>query len=234
MIRPEVLRALLEAGATAEMIVAAVEVDYEKNKEQSAKRREQAAERQRKKRARDAREPDLFVPSNESVTLSHAESRVTERDTPSLSSFPPHPPNNSPTPVDDHDGEARRDGLINPEAVRIAQVVMKIVGINPEFVPPGWCGAPMRVHVWLAEGWTEPIIRAGVEAAMARKRDGPPETIKYFEKPIRQAIAAQSAPLPNVVKFQSDHQNGATVHPITAARDRAIAHLDAIIERGGG
>lgn len=54
MIEPSVLRAMLAAGATAEMIVAAVEADFDAEEKKKAVKRAQDAERQRKKRSTDA------------------------------------------------------------------------------------------------------------------------------------------------------------------------------------
>lgn len=50
MIEPHVLRAMLVAGATAEMIVAAVEADYAAEAEKKASKRSKDAERQRNRR----------------------------------------------------------------------------------------------------------------------------------------------------------------------------------------
>jgi uncharacterized protein YdaU (DUF1376 family) len=102
---------------------------------------------------------------------------------------------------DDHGEDAgARPPLVSPEASRIADEVARLSGIGePLDWPPGWCGAPMRVQAWLAQGWTEAPILAAVRGAIAKKRDGPPHSIQYFERPIAKLIAEQAAPLPNVV-----------------------------------
>jgi uncharacterized protein YdaU (DUF1376 family) len=64
--------------------------------------------------------------------------------------------------------------------------------------PPGWAQAPLRVRTYLDQGWQPEIMLAAARAAIARKRDGPPSTITYFEKPFARAHAEQSAPLPTV------------------------------------
>jgi hypothetical protein len=76
-LKSEVLRAMLEAGATAELIVAAVEADERASAARNADRRAKDAARQRRKRER-----DLFdlEEQAENTTPCHAESRVTERD----------------------------------------------------------------------------------------------------------------------------------------------------------
>lgn len=87
MIEPSVLRAMLAAGATAEMIVSVVEADYEAEAAKKAVKRAQDAERQRRNR--------------------HAESRdVTECPRDMMESrlvtdgekVPPHPPIKTITP----------------------------------------------------------------------------------------------------------------------------------------
>jgi hypothetical protein len=65
--KPQVLDALLAAGATAEMIVAAVKADQAEDEDRKASRRAKAAERQRKHRGGN-------------VTPNNAPSRVTECD----------------------------------------------------------------------------------------------------------------------------------------------------------
>lgn len=146
--------------------------------------------------------------------------------------------------VDQHHRRRARP-LVSPRSIEIVNLVMRLAGIETEFRPPGWVGAPYRVEtVWLAEGWTDAQIAAGVETAIARKRDGPPDSIHYFEKPIRRMIAANSAPLPNVVEirpevqnareYRGNYQDRGGIHPIAAAEERACARLDKIIERARG
>lgn len=109
MIRPEVLEALLAAGATAEMIVAAVKADAAADavarEAHDAERRSKATERQRRKRDRD------------NVTPCHASSRehdVTERDTPlPLPSSPQTP--QQPTPTPEKTTRPRKAPLAKPE-----------------------------------------------------------------------------------------------------------------------
>lgn len=66
--------------------------------------------------------------------------------------------------------------------------------------PVGWYGAPMRVKSWLDHGWQPEIIETAVKAAVATKRDGPPNSVNYFEKAIARAHADAASPLP-VVKI---------------------------------
>jgi hypothetical protein len=62
--------------------------------------------------------------------------------------------------------------------------------------PPGFCGAPHMVEKWLSGGWRPEIIISTIKGVLGRKRDGPPENISYFEKPIAKAHALADAPLP--------------------------------------
>jgi uncharacterized protein YdaU (DUF1376 family) len=88
--------------------------------------------------------------------------------------------------------------LIPAEAFELADKITVAAGHDPKFVPPSWAGAPMHVAKWLRQGWPAEIILIAVQAALAKKRDGPPHSIIYFEKPIAAEIARQAAPLPTV------------------------------------
>lgn len=120
--------------------------------------------------------------------------------------------------------------LISAESMALAEEVAVIAGHDLKFVPPAWCGAASRVQVWLANGWPPEIIRQSSRAQMHRKRDGPPDSIRYFEKGIAAAIASNSAPLPTVVPFPSETvqvRNGRPPQsPLMAAADRLIAELE--------
>jgi hypothetical protein len=103
--------------------------------------------------------------------------------------------------IDDDGGDARaREPLVPDEAVDLADQIAVISGIDPTHPPPAWCGAAMHVAKWLREGWPKEIILVGVQSAMARKQDGPPYSVKFFERAIASEIARQNAPLP-VIKL---------------------------------
>lgn len=100
--------------------------------------------------------------------------------------------------VEDGGGGSAREAplvLVTQEAFTIADEIGTIVGLDPEFTPPGWCGAAMQVQAWLAH-WTHNEIIAGVRAGMAGKRDGPPESPRYFEKPIARVHLRLVKPMP--------------------------------------
>lgn len=113
MLDPRILAALASAGATPDMIVAAVKADHAIEEERAAARRAKGAERKRRSRER------LALSRGQSVTSrDDAGHGVTERDTSpppsSPSSSPPTPslittPPSSPTPAPSLRSVAARD-----------------------------------------------------------------------------------------------------------------------------
>jgi len=119
------------------------------------------------------------------------------------------------------DAGAREAPLIGPEAMAVAAEIGAIAGFpKPLDWPPGWCGAPMRVQVWIAEGWRTDIAIATARAVMANKRDGPPDSIKYFEKAIAREMSRQAAPLPAVSSNQEVSHAQAPRHATGWQRSR--------------
>jgi hypothetical protein len=117
---------------------------------------------------------------------------------PAVSETPPDTEADTEQKDDDAEDAGARPPLIRPEAFEIANEIAGICGYDLEFVPPEWHGAPLRVEVWLAAEWPREIILAAVKGALAKKRGPPPSSINYFEKPIAEAVAKASAPLPKV------------------------------------
>jgi hypothetical protein len=78
-----------------------------------------------------------------------------------------------------------------------------------EFWPPGWAGAPMRVQGWINAGWPHDAAMAAARGAMARKIDGPPDTVQYFERPIARMLLKLSAPLPKIIDLESTYARAA-------------------------
>lgn len=105
-------------------------------------------------------------------------------------------PDSTETDIDD-DGDVRAS-LVSPEALKLADDLMVIAGHSLDFVPPGWCGAGMRVQTWMSRGWHPEIIRAAVKSAATRKRGKPAYSVDYFENAIAEEVARQAAPLPTV------------------------------------
>lgn len=100
-------------------------------------------------------------------------------------------------------GDDAREPLVSPEAISLADEIALIAGQDIAFVDPRWCGAAMHVSKWLREGWTREVILVGARLAMAKKRDGPAFSIKYFENEIAREVARQAAPLPTVKPSES-------------------------------
>lgn len=94
--KPEVMRALIAAGATAEMLVAAIEAEQQEAERIQADRKAKAAARQKAKRERDklASDADCHAMSRD-VTQSHGDNANV---TPVTRTTPPSPSNGSPTP----------------------------------------------------------------------------------------------------------------------------------------
>lgn len=112
---------------------------------------------------------------------------------------------------------AAGDARTREAALNLAEQVATIAGHpDPQHWPPGWCGAPLRVEAWLADpAWTTDIILAACREAMARKRDGPPHNIKFFENAIATAVARQAQPLPKVIITNPEpiHVQASQHHP---------------------
>lgn len=84
----------------------------------------------------------------------------------------------------------------------LADEVAIIAGIDPLHPPPAWCGAALHVSKWLREGWPREVIVVSAKTVMAKKRDGPPVSIRFFEHEIAREFARHSAPLPKVDAVQ--------------------------------
>lgn len=103
--------------------------------------------------------------------------------------------------IDDREDCARASGCsISDEAFALAEEIGAICGYaDVKAWPPEWCGAPQRAQTMLDAGWNRTTMIAEARAVMGRKRDGPPRSISYFEKPFAKAHALQAVPLPTVV-----------------------------------
>lgn len=117
----------------------------------------------------------------------------------SLNDRPNDPPTKSeapqPQPQIHDDGDVRaRD-----PAFDLALAIGVIAGYpDASYWPPGWLSAPQRVRQMLEHGWKPEVMLTAARGVMARKRDGPPSSISYFERPFAKAHAENLAPLPKV------------------------------------
>lgn len=123
-------------------------------------------------------------------------------------------------------GVARASGGLPPECIEIAREVGAVCGYPaPIDWPAKWQQAPYRVLTWISAGWSRENIVAACTEAMAGKRDGPPLSINYFDKPIAKWIARRDQPLPQV-KVQERE----TIHVVrktdNPARDEFRSALD--------
>lgn len=129
------------------------------------------------------------------------------------------------------DAGARGGNLISPEATALADELAAVAGHppNPMDHPPSWHGAPMRVQAWLSQGWPRELILIGAKSAMARKRDGPPHSVNFFEKSISRAVAEAARPVPETVIQQAEvvHVRGKSEPKagLVAAGQRRIEQL---------
>jgi hypothetical protein len=99
-----------------------------------------------------------------------------------------------------------REPLLKPDAFALAERIAAIAGFpDPKAWPAGWCVAPMRVQGMLDRGWQPELMIATAQSVMARKSDGPPETVGYFEKPFARAHAQNQKPLPTVEGSSNHH-----------------------------
>lgn len=152
----------------------------------------------------------------------------------------PHPggsPGGTPDRVPDHSQEKGRDSiavaedarepLISDQAIKLADELMVIAGHDPRFTPPGWCGAAMRVHMWLANGWPPQVIVAATRSAAARKHGAPANSVQFFEKAIAEEVARQAAPLPQVEIRQPE-----TIRVVTNGRSgNVVQAADRLLEK---
>lgn len=137
-----------------------------------------------------------------------------------------------PVPTDAPEKDAPRatptppQVTISAQARALADEIAVAAGHTLEFVPPSWCGAALRVEMWLNQGWSPPLILDSVRAQIARKRDGPPGSITYFEKGIA-AAHADRGPLPTLTVVE---RNSEVIH--VRPRSRAGSGLAALEELG--
>ncbi|WLA80334.1 GIY-YIG nuclease family protein [Bradyrhizobium elkanii] len=101
--------------------------------------------------------------------------------------------------------EDAREPLVSDAARDLADELLVIAGHELRFVPPGWCGAAMRVHTWLAQGWPREIILVGARKATAKSRGRPINSVQFYENAIAEEVARQAEPLPRVEVRQPEH-----------------------------
>lgn len=118
---------------------------------------------------------------------------------------------------------------IGKEAIEIAGQIGKLLGHDPDFVPPAFYGAPYRIQYWINQGWPKDVVLASVAEQIAKKRGDKPNRVEYFEPGIASAIARQKAPLPtvNVIPGKTIEVSRET----TATAKSGLAAIDRVFER---
>jgi hypothetical protein len=205
------LKAMVAAGATAEMVIAALEAAQANADAVAKARQKKDAARKRKERAsktssghrvtsRDiADENEGLVGSASSATQDVA-SEAAGADPPGA--IPPK--EKSPhTPLKEKDlgggARARARGLqISKEAFAFADELAGIAGYDDlKNLPARWMNdqPAVRIQMMFDAGWVIDVMRETAIAAIRKKRDGPPFSVKYFE-PIFARAHAPQLPLP--------------------------------------
>ena len=205
------------------------------------RKRNQAAERQRRRRFK-ASDPDLFehgddesryidaaitqsdaddpaqggcVTSNDRVTRESRESHADKRN--------PHKENTSFVRTQEvknvMESRARDpEPLVSQEARDMADAIAVEAGFDLEFIPPGWCGAANYLQAFLTQGYSGNQIRIAVTMTLrrfAKKGRGPPEDFSYFRNAIANICADLSAPVPKVEPRALEVINGGKSHART-------------------
>jgi hypothetical protein len=187
---PEVIKAMIEAGASNEVIVAACEAAESKQERQQDREQERkrARWRQQQRDSRSRREAawDAKPRHVSDVRLTDV-SNVSDVRLTSLTSPPSFSPS-TPTPITTPPAAAAEAGARANVAFEIANQIAVAGGIlDVRDWPARWCGSPHIVEAWLAEGWRPDVILRVARAIMHRRRGVLPESVRYFEKPIRAA-----------------------------------------------
>jgi hypothetical protein len=106
----------------------------------------------------------------------------------------PSPPTTRPA------GRLPQMAMVSGQALDLALQIGRISGLSGQTFnwPEHWrWWAPRIVQGWLDAGWLPEIIVEAVDTTMRSKTDGPPKSIKYFEKPIERLNAGLAAPRSN-------------------------------------
>jgi hypothetical protein len=124
--------------------------------------------------------------------------------------------------------------LISAEAHALAASFMVAIGFpEPLDWPLEFVGLPHRAQVWIAEGWTEPIIIATAQKIMDG-RPAPPG-VRYFEKAFANAFASMKSNVPSGQPTEVPRAKAPRRSAITDAIDGHIRRLaEAESCEGGG
>lgn len=224
MLHPDIIDAMIAAGASAEVVAAACRAAHIVAAGEIKAKRSSANERQRKKRDRD-REGDLFERSDDEqryidasiatdpdrVLTPQVNTRSAESHpvTPSHASHSdkrnPHKENTSSFVRTQEEvsgvGESRArdpEPLVSQQAHDMADAIATEAGFDLEFIPPGWCGAASHLQDLLTQGYSENLIRIGATQVLRdfkQKARPPPQNFAYFRKAIPNICADMRTPI---------------------------------------
>jgi hypothetical protein len=127
--------------------------------------------------------------------------------------------------------------LIGPDALALAEQLLRLAGHDPSFWPPAWCGAPMRVQTWLSQGWQPEIIASAVKSVMAKRQGKQVSSVQFFENAIAEEHARQAAPLPIVEVREAQTlvvtTNGKPKSAVIQAADNLVQRIASFDDAGG-
>lgn len=133
--------------------------------------------------------------------------------------------NNSNKVIDGDEAPEPTTKALDRESVEITQEIGRICGFKDALDWP-WVNPVSRVRTWLEAGWRKTIIIESVRAQMARKRDGPPSVIHFFEKGIARAHSEVDAPLPEIKIIEAQ-----TIEVTRGNSGNVLPAADKLIER---
>lgn len=233
------LRAMFASGVSHDAIIAVAEAeeaaDREREREKLKDKRYANKIYKREQRTRDAiatgaAVPLFNVPSAAADVPPNVRPDIDVRpDTPSSSSSPT-PPLITPSPVVVGDVVGARAGEISEQAFALAGQVFAAMGIDPAFIPPGWCGTAMYLQGWLNDGKRPQLILLAAQecAASLRKRGAPlPHRYRYLTNFIVQTHEEHERQLTMVggVVSNPEKSHGATARRAGANRPGGFARM---------
>jgi uncharacterized protein YdaU (DUF1376 family) len=133
------------------------------------------------------------------------EAKAKAKQTPSNATAKPY----QPITLTDKEGvgEGRaREGSISEEAFSINDALLELFKIDKAFVPPGWCGAPMRIQAGLNVGWNREVIVLAAQKIVAKGFT--PDGFAYLEKPIAREHAMAEKPIPQGTSRTTGNREG--------------------------
>lgn len=223
MLHPDIIDAMIAAGATAQMVAAACRAAHETAAKAKSEKRTSAAARQRAKRQRDGA-PDLvdemvahddqkfidaaietvIAEEKAAVTPSHTESRES-RVTKEIPPIPPKENTSSLCSEVQKDSGGSAGARTTSDALDLADELGRMAGFEPVDCPPGWCGASHTIQKFFNGGCPADVIRTAIRAELKRLSGAPPpDRFGWFEKPIARAFAnfQRSVPVVAVPKME--------------------------------